>query len=377
MRFRLSEIPSREALHFLPISYIPVLFAPPPPYVVRHPTPLFRTFTPFISYLLLSYSPGFLPMAFAISLLGHILLYLALGLGGSVAKAANLTVPNCNPQYNYGWSYNSLGQSPCYVAAAIRAPCHGGSFAIPPKIGGQSYDGPSGGDFEDFCSCSVVANTLMSACAMCQGGRITPWGSWTQYCEDPVPGYLENLVPKDTKIPHWAFQTHIIDTGIWDPQEAQQAGDMPETPADTQNTTSTTSGAPPSTTSSGSTLAPTPTQADSGSSGNSTRAGLPISAIVGASVGGALGLSLIAAGAIFWLRRHRRNLARPRADIVSYMEQSATESAVVTPFMSMYSESVPTKYYDPSDPSTFPVAPSASGSNSDPVHSEYNGLPEL
>jgi hypothetical protein len=123
-------------------------------------------------------------------------------------------------------TYNSLGQSPCAVAAYLQSVCgHGGAandlaisfprffhkdrravFTIPTLTSeGTVYTGPTGpSDEDDLCKCNTVVYSLMSACGACQGsnwfscvprpplsflilsrrsdGTIRRWNTWKQNC---------------------------------------------------------------------------------------------------------------------------------------------------------------------------------------------------
>ncbi|KAI0265732.1 hypothetical protein BGY98DRAFT_958853, partial [Russula aff. rugulosa BPL654] len=60
--------------------------------------------------------------------------------------------PDCSSDWI--WSFNSLGQNPCTVAAYMFSTCHAGSF--------------TGGD---LCLCNTIAYSLLSACDGCKGSQ--------------------------------------------------------------------------------------------------------------------------------------------------------------------------------------------------------------
>ncbi|KAI0247545.1 hypothetical protein BJV78DRAFT_909637 [Lactifluus subvellereus] len=123
----------------------------------------------------------------------------------SQSVTAQLAYPDCLSSWS--WSFNSLGQNPCAVAAYLQAVCNDGVFTIPPLPPGDSYTGPTGpGDAADLCKCNTVVYSLMSACDACQGAMWLPWETWTRNCTavDPPTTFLR-LIPTGTRVPEWAF----------------------------------------------------------------------------------------------------------------------------------------------------------------------------
>ncbi|KAF8491364.1 hypothetical protein F5888DRAFT_1736780 [Russula emetica] len=97
----------------------------------------------------------------------HSSLAAALLLASPLLAAAQLTYPTCPTSWS--WSFNSLGQSPCAVAAQLQGVCDNGEFSIPSLVSGDSYVGPTGSnDSTDLCKCNTVVYSLMSACGACQ-----------------------------------------------------------------------------------------------------------------------------------------------------------------------------------------------------------------
>ena len=89
-------------------------------------------------------------------------------------------------------TFSSIGQSPCDIALELLQVCYSQSVLslspfglvqadieslavqVSPLIGTISaYPGPSLGS-DTSCSCSSVYYSLLSACAYCQGGSVTP-----------------------------------------------------------------------------------------------------------------------------------------------------------------------------------------------------------
>ncbi|KAI0321535.1 hypothetical protein OF83DRAFT_280158 [Amylostereum chailletii] len=315
-----------------------------------------------------------------------------------VGSVAQIFAPACQPSNDYAWTFNSLGQSPCYMAAAVRGACNHNNFTLLPlPTLESSYNGP--GPFEANCSCSVVAYTLTSACGACQNAVWEPWPLWKQWCGDGIPGLDPNTrIPSDIKIPNWAFQNSVLTSGIWNASEAQFAGgkaiistyrhlfltcsytlDLPELSAVNQ-TAAISASLPTETSSMGTSSFLTSTSQlaapPSGTSvpESSNRRSTNVAAIAGGAVGGTLALVLMVAGLVWFFKRRHRVRNRMSVDLVSYMEQPVRE-AVVSPFMIQTPST--NKYYDPDDPSTFPSSMSSAGSRHTNVPSSYGGLPEI
>ena len=81
-------------------------------------------------------------------------------------------------------AFNSLGQSPCEVAARVAGACYGGcerrckknqrrtkglflAFDVPTLATDDVYWGPYAGE-DNACTCSSVYYSLISACSLCQ-----------------------------------------------------------------------------------------------------------------------------------------------------------------------------------------------------------------
>jgi len=142
-------------------------------------------------------------------------------------QAQSLVYPDCPSSWS--WTSNSLGQSPCAVAAYLQGVCNDGVFTIPILGYGNSYTGPTGsGDDDDLCKCNTVVYSLMSACDACQGAKWFTWDSWSRNCTatDPATTF-SNIIPSGTSVQEWAF-LDVTKTGTWDPVLAYQVGDATE-----------------------------------------------------------------------------------------------------------------------------------------------------
>lgn len=247
---------------------------------------------------------------------------------------AQVSAPNCSSALAQGWNwtYNSLDQNPCYVAASLESTCRNGQFEIPALPPGSMYGGPYGGQ-GNTCICSTIVYSLVSACAGCQGSSWIEWDTWAYNCTavDP-PTQYPNPIPAGTSVPHWAYLNLTGTNGTWDALAAQNAGDSPEATPSPISTIqpSQTAQAPAASTSSSS---PSKSPSHSG-------------AIAGGVVGGIVGASLLV-GVIFWYLRRRRSRAEARPTL--YTDNAAEVSGT----FNAPSPSIG-KYYDPTDPTTFP-----------------------
>ncbi|KAH9958188.1 hypothetical protein BC827DRAFT_613222 [Russula dissimulans] len=285
---------------------------------------------------------------------------------------AQISYPNCTAS-GWKWSYNSLNQNPCNVAASLAAPCSGGQYNISPLSPGYSgYTGPPSGH-DNFCQCNTVVYSLISACGGCQGGNWTQWSQWSYNCTAvSLPSTYPYAIPGGTRVPHWAY-LNLTTSDIWSVTAATKAGDSPEvTPLPASQVSPTTSARGQS---------PSLNQ-------NSSHAGQIAGAVVGSVVGGSL---LI--GIIFWYLRRRR--WRVKAPHTNAQPTSSANNAVYTqaqpaPFSGSAARIAGTfglpdpdhslsigRYYNPSDPSTFPrlvSPPSMSGTKIAPNRRNEHNL---
>ncbi|KAJ3855335.1 hypothetical protein EV368DRAFT_62535 [Lentinula lateritia] len=76
----------------------------------------------------------------------------------------SLNVPACSSQYDYQWSVNSKGQSPCQVSGYLGSVCFGGEFSIPAVTPGEHYSLSS--ELQDNCTCSTISrnNSIWYCC---------------------------------------------------------------------------------------------------------------------------------------------------------------------------------------------------------------------
>ncbi|KAH7344109.1 hypothetical protein B0J17DRAFT_714247 [Rhizoctonia solani] len=285
----------------------------------------------------------------------------ALALFVSPAIAVPWTNATC---VNHAWSFNSRGQSPCWVAASVASPCTtDNSFKIPALETGKHYTF----DSAQANACVSVMWNLLSACAVCQSGGVsTSWKEWRQACTDNMVtiGRYPIPLPAGIAVPSWAYYDFTLadafNTVIASQQSGLESSAIPGATS-TAASTSTSSEASTATGANGSTSTPNPVKSQSGSSSNT-------GAIVGGVVGGVLGIGLIGLIAFIIARRRKPedpaikhpeanrelpkttpfNAASPIAGHVPLYQFGAPNQPVSTPEY---------KPYDPSNPSTFPTGP--------------------
>ncbi|EIM90318.1 uncharacterized protein STEHIDRAFT_119338 [Stereum hirsutum FP-91666 SS1] len=323
---------------------------------------------------------------------------------------AQLSAPNCTDA-SYEWTFNSLNQGPCTMAVYLEAVCSSGSFSLPPLTPGSFYTGPSQAQAGDICMCNSVVYSLISACDACQGAVWLSYSEYNHNCtaiasEGTLPSGL--TIPSGTRVPHWAY-LNVSGLDSWDNTSAFAAIGGAESSATGGATTinpSTTgqSTFPASLTDASSTSTGSGSPANTGSSsssGSSSHAG----AIAGGVVGGVVGVAAIAGLIAFFLIRRRNSRVPPSAMYTGAGNGSgggggggfgidSTASPGFGSAAGQWDQSLPgmsetpRKYYNPSDPSTFPTTPSPSSPtihtttntyNKDlqPNRSQYAGLPEV
>ncbi|KAF8495485.1 hypothetical protein F5888DRAFT_1711245 [Russula emetica] len=265
--------------------------------------------------------------------------------------AAQIYAPSCSPTLE--WTFNSLGQNPCMVAAYLMETCsNDGSFTIYDlSPGGSPYNvgssGTSSTQDSNLCMCNTVTYSLLSACDACQG---VEWNSWSAYSLDCIktlpPSSFPNPIPSGTRVPQWAL-IDIISENNWDPNQASAVGDSPEQ-------------AP------GARLgSPTPK-----SSSNTD-------VIVGGAVGGVATIGLVVIAIGFFLRRRRRGaLALVAPPVVGASQPPMDEIQQPLTMDDGYAaSSIPGTIGSPSMPGT-PIAPMGNDPNYSSTFPVYQGVPQ-
>jgi hypothetical protein len=297
--------------------------------------------------------------------------------------AAQVYAPDCS--LIWAWTFNSINQNACTVAAYLMSTCNGGSFTIDALKPGYSYTGPSGVDDSNMCKCNTITYSLVSACDACQGADWTSWSVFSSNCTKTMPpSSFPNSIPAGTRVPQWAL-LDVTSENNWNVNKSISAGDTPELASGATPGASGTSGR--GATASG-TRAQSPTGTDASSSSTtkpaSSSSAKKSSSNLGVIVGGAVGgVAVIAVGAIviiLLLRRQRPQAPAPVATSMAppgigasqrpmeeiqqplTMDDAYTASipgsssmpgTPVTP-LAPASPATPMRLYDPNDPTTFP-----------------------
>ncbi|KAH9955188.1 hypothetical protein BGW80DRAFT_375961 [Lactifluus volemus] len=153
---------------------------------------------------------------------------------------AQVTAPNCTVSSlgwvrpnqfvslsftdRWSWSFNSIGQNPCTVAAFLQSTCYQGSFAIGPLPQGYEYAGPDAHE-NTTCKCSTVVYSLLSACDACQGSGWFRWYDYSTNCTtgEPSASSFVNPVPQGTRVPYWAL-IDVTVQGTWNSSQSYAVG---------------------------------------------------------------------------------------------------------------------------------------------------------
>ncbi|KAH7929700.1 hypothetical protein BV22DRAFT_1002169 [Leucogyrophana mollusca] len=276
---------------------------------------------------------------------------LVLGLLGNpkCTIAQQTTNVTCLPKYN--WMDNSRGQNPCLVAAYLQGTCNGGDFSVNSIPPDSEYVGPTV-KLANPCQCSTITYSMISACSLCQNNTNEIWSTWSFNCSTIYTNCsFPYDIPTGTAVPKWAY-LNVLPSDYFNITLAQAAGDSPES---TATRVQSTGGIPPSSsapaTSTFHTTGTPSAPAQSTSSGSSSSHAGPIA---GGVVGGVVALAAIGAALAFYFVRRRRSHVAPSAAF----SENRGGSSMYTPTLYIPQTPLPQpKLYDPSDPSTFPVAP--------------------
>jgi len=299
---------------------------------------------------------------------------------------AQVVAPDCLT-VPWGWTFNSLNQNACTVAAYLMSTCNMGSFTINSLLPGYSYTGPSGVDDSNLCKCNTIAYSLISACDACQSETWITWSEYSFNCTRTLsPSTFPNPVPAGTRVPQWALLDVTLENS-WNVNKSMAIGDSPEIgPGETISGLSASA----STTAQSTGTSPNPTVFSGASSASASRTPTPtksssnVGAIAGGVVGGVAAISIAVVAVFFFLRRQRAKApsstyavgGMPQPQMDEYRQPLSDDgtgtyippSTPGTPVTSM-------KLYDPSDPTTFPgYQPSGPGSDvtTPPPFSPYN-----
>ncbi|KAJ6597078.1 hypothetical protein DFH09DRAFT_110975 [Mycena vulgaris] len=289
----------------------------------------------------------------------YLLVFSSLVLAG-ITMGQPTTNATCDPTFQ--WSFNSLKQSPCLVAAYLGSVCDQGVFVVPALPDRGFYQGPTLAQ-ANACGCSSVFYSLLSACAECQSRQnLLTWSQFKGNCTTVYPQFFAGTIPAGTAVPHWAYQN--VTDAIFNITLAQTQLNAPESTANPN---------------------PTGTNLPSNTSGVSSHKKSNAGPIAGGVVGGVVFLALVCMTAFWFIRRRRgagpSNLAQTPMGYHDTGEITPFSSALQTP-----------KLYNPADPSTFPSSSSSAMYSSVRVQSplytgntltdaprttQYSGAPEV
>ncbi|KAG8898923.1 hypothetical protein FRB99_007036 [Tulasnella sp. 403] len=196
---------------------------------------------------------------------------------------------------NSKWTYNSLGQTPCLIAAYLDAQCNNGQWTVWSLGGTDWHYNPPENTSANPCGCSTVVYSMLQACAYCQGSTIGTWSAWIVNCPTIYAklGY-PYAVPPGTTIPAWAFLDPRL-SGAWDATTANAYAVSPSGSI-TPNVSGASATPAPASSSQAS-----PTTSSSSTSASPTSSSSNIGPIVGGAIGGTLGGLAILSLVIFFI----------------------------------------------------------------------------
>ncbi|KAG9015012.1 hypothetical protein FRB94_007084 [Tulasnella sp. JGI-2019a] len=271
---------------------------------------------------------------------------------------------------NHTYLYNQGGQSPCLITAYLENACApvGGNWNVGALGPNQNYVGPYV-EGANYCSCSSVVYSMISACAACQNDLWIPWSTWSTNCTTNITtiGQWPLDIPVGTEIPAWAYQNVTLhDTFVLANAQAT-TGIGPEstyygTPTASINPHSSSSTAAAATAPITANINPNPTQVSTTSGGSKT----PVGPIVGGVIGGIAVLFLAGVLIYLILRNKKRGAANSEMPLVDQQSHAGMteDSSLPAGYGVSYPSPTsgltsPQKLYDPADPSTFPGTPAS------------------
>lgn len=183
---------------------------------------------------------------------------------------------------SYDWSINSIGQTPCLVAAYLESLC-GVPTSVDAIPNGTHYLGPTSPSQQDECKCSTVTYSAVSACGGCQGRTFQNWTTWSQFCSSVEIATFPKIIPAEVEVPLWAYINVTLTGNDFNPVAAQQviASGLPSSsvPAPTSTSSSTQ-------TSSTSSSSPATSSSAASNSSTSSKSHSNAGAIAGGVIGG-------------------------------------------------------------------------------------------
>ncbi|KAL4072642.1 hypothetical protein V8B97DRAFT_1870213 [Scleroderma yunnanense] len=263
----------------------------------------------------------------------------------------------CSSEYSWV-SLPFKAQNPCLIAAYLQGACIGGSYTVPLLEPNTSYVGPYV-DETNPCECNSVTYNLMAACSTCQNQTYIAWSSWSNNCSTIYPGVYPENIPSGTAVPNWAYQV-VTTSDLFNVTLAQLTGggvyllNAPESSA-TKATAIVATSTMPISSITGDTQSPNSSPSSSSKSN--------IGDIVGGAVGGVCLAAIAAFITWFCIRCRQTKPLSARYDGTNsmYTAMSAFTPPVTQP-----------KFYDPSDPSTFPTSAPSPTIHTSPYNDHQN-----
>jgi len=238
------------------------------------------------------------------------------------SQVNGLITTDAKCQSGFDWTFSSIGQSPCDVAAELASVCVGGDFNLDPLDPGFVYAGPTQTN-QNSCRCSSVYYSLLSACAYCQGRSYVRWSVYSGNCSTVYVATYNQQIPDGVKVQAYAY-LNVLDSDSFNVANAQGLH-------------GTESSRLPSS-------VPSPSASARSSSSKNTPA------IIGGVVGGVAFLGILSVLIAYLIIRSRRKKNRKsQQNQISGFQQSSKTG--FTP-----NTTGPAKLYDPDDPSTYPTA---------------------
>ncbi|KAH9970055.1 hypothetical protein BJV74DRAFT_263903 [Russula compacta] len=251
---------------------------------------------------------------------------------------AQISAPAClnGSLASWAWTFNSLDQNACTVAAYLMSTCNGGSFTINPLQPGHAYTGPTGAtgiNDSNMCKCNTVMYSLLSACDACEGVYWFGWDYFLTNCTQTLPPSTFPLpVPAGTRVPKWALLdiTDGAHDNNWNANISQLTGDAPEVgpggvigPSGVSTAASATGTATraisTATRSTSADNSPSPTSESSSNEDSPGSNGGIVWGGIGAGIGG---VSIASVAILFYLRRRRPQTPSTPLTAQPQMEQA-------------------------------------------------------
>ncbi|KAH9988660.1 hypothetical protein BJV77DRAFT_1069924 [Russula vinacea] len=136
---------------------------------------------------------------------------------------AGIYAPDCSLS-TWQWTFNSLGQNACTVAAYMLSTCSGGSFTVNALPGpNYAYSGPNVHVMHarDRSGFRMIPIAVLPPNPRAYVSDLS-WADYKYNCTNVLlPQLFPNPVPAGTSVPLWALIDVTVE-GTWDPTLAAQ-----------------------------------------------------------------------------------------------------------------------------------------------------------